>query len=83
MKGKDARHEPQIPHYLNDDDAAAVGTSMRVVQMRRGKDSVPTVYDPAALSYVHETFCLGRSNAVYLTTVRHAVRAPTSTTTYP
>ena len=37
---------------LNDDDAAASGTTMRVVEMRRGEgdDTLPLVYDPEALS---------------------------------
>merc|ERR1719387_688362 len=35
---------------LNDDDAAAAGTNMRVVQMRRGEDSLPVNYDPEALA---------------------------------
>ena len=35
---------------LNDDDAAAAGTNMRVVEMRRGEDSLPVVYDPEALA---------------------------------
>ena len=35
---------------LNDDDVAAAGTTMRVVEMRKGEDSLPTVYDPDALS---------------------------------
>lgn len=34
---------------LNDDDAAASGTTMQVVEMRRGK-GLPLTYDPAALS---------------------------------
>ena len=35
---------------INDDDAAAAGTSMRVVEMRRGDDALPVVYDPEALA---------------------------------
>merc|ERR1712185_185962 len=35
---------------INDDDAAAAGTSMRVVEMRRGDDALPVVSDPEALA---------------------------------
>ena len=35
---------------INDDDAAAAGTKMRIVQMRRGDDTLPVVYDPEALA---------------------------------
>ena len=37
---------------INDDDNAASGTTMQVVEMRRGEgdDVLPTVYDPTALS---------------------------------
>jgi len=37
---------------INDDDAAAVGTTMQVVRMTRGSgdDALPTVYEPRALS---------------------------------
>jgi len=37
---------------INDDDAAAAGTTMQVVEMRRGEgaDTLPTIYDPEALS---------------------------------
>ena len=36
---------------INDDDAAAAGTTLRVVEMQDGEgdDVLPTVYDPAAL----------------------------------
>ncbi|EOD20485.1 hypothetical protein EMIHUDRAFT_427260, partial [Emiliania huxleyi CCMP1516] len=35
---------------INDDDNAASGTTLQVVEMRAGDDSLPTEYDPAALS---------------------------------
>ena len=35
---------------INDDDAAAAGTRLQVVEMRKGTDSLPTVYDPEALA---------------------------------
>ena len=35
---------------INDDDAAAAGTRLQVVETRKGTDSLPTVYDPEALA---------------------------------
>lgn len=35
---------------INDDDAAAAGTRLQVVETRRGTDSLPVVYDPEALA---------------------------------
>merc|ERR1719162_1783351 len=34
---------------INDDDAAASGTTLQVVEMRAGDDALPTEYDPVAL----------------------------------
>ena len=34
---------------INDDDNAASGTTLQVVEMRAGDDSLPTEYDPVAL----------------------------------